>query len=215
MFEDRKDAGQQLARALEPYKDEGVLVLAIPKGGAEVGYEVADHLDAEFAFLIARKLPYPNNPEAGFGAVAEDGSLYVSRRAATALPDNLIQVIIDQQREEIERRIEVLRQGRPLPSLKERTVILVDDGIAAGSTMRAAIALCRNQYAGKIVVAAPVSGESVARDLEEMVDEVVILEQPPFFRAVAQVYEKWYDVSDEEAIEILERWRNRHAPQTS
>jgi predicted phosphoribosyltransferase len=211
VFEDRKDAGQQLARALEPYKGEGVLVLAIPKGGAEVGYEVADYLEADLSFLIARKLPYPNSPEAGFGAVAEDGSLYVSRRADHFLPDNLIQVIIDQQREEIERRIEALREGRPLPSLKERRVILVDDGIAMGSTMRAAIALCKNQHAGKIVVAAPVAGESVARDLEAMVDEVVILEQPPFFRAVAQVYEEWYDVSDEEAIATMERWRSRHA----
>jgi predicted phosphoribosyltransferase len=108
----------------------------------------------------------------------------------------------------MERRMAVLRKGRPLPEIAGRTVILVDDGIAMGSTMRASIMLCRHREAGKIVVAVPVSGERVAVEIGEMVDEVVVLEQPTFFRAVAQVYENWYDVSDREVIEIMEKWQS-------
>lgn len=205
MFRDRKDAGQKLARALEKYKDQDVLVLAIPRGGVEVGYQVAKYLNADFSLLVSRKLPYPHNPEAGFGAIAEDGSTFIHRDAARWLSPRAIDAIIEQQKQEMERRVAVLRKDRPLPETAGRTVILVDDGMAMGSTMRASIMLCRHREAGKIVVAVPVSGERVAAEIEEMVDEIVVLEQPRFFRAVAQVYENWYDVSDREVIEIMER----------
>jgi putative phosphoribosyl transferase len=208
MFRDRKGAGQKLARALEKYKDQDVLVLAIPRGGVEVGYQVAKYLNADFSLLVSRKLPYPHNPEAGFGAIAEDGSTFIYRDAACWLPPRAIDAIIEQQKQEMERRVAVLRKGRPLPEIAGRTVILVDDGIAMGSTMRASIMLCRHREAGKIVVAVPVSGERVAVEIGEMVDEVVVLEQPTFFRAVAQVYENWYDVSDREVIEIMEKWQS-------
>ena len=211
MFHDRKDAGQKLARSLETYKGrDDVIVLAIPKGGVEVGYEVAAHLDVDFSIIVSRKLPYPMEPEAGFGAVAEDGSLYLHERAAAWLSEVRMQGIIDEQRREIERRIRVLRSGEPLPTIEGKTVILVDDGIAMGSTMRASIALCRNQGASAIVVAVPVAGRDVAADLAGQVDEVVVLEKPPFFQAVAQVYRRWYDVSDEEVQGILKQWRREH-----
>jgi predicted phosphoribosyltransferase len=173
----------------------------------EIGYRIGHHLKADLSIIIARKLPFPDNPEAGFGAVAEDGSLYLDREATGWLPQQTVQHIIREQEEEIRRRIVVLRGGDPLPHIAGRTVILADDGIAMGSTMRASIRLCRNQKAGRIVVAAPVSGASTADQFETLADEVVILTTPIFFRAVAQVYENWYDVWDDEVIDILNKWR--------
>jgi len=206
-FQDRAEAGRQLAQALDHYRDRDALVLAIPRGGVEVGAQVAQGLNADLSIIITRKLPFPDNPEAGFGAVAEDGSLYLDREAAGWLPKSTVRKIIRGQEAEIRRRISVLRGGRPLPLIAGRTVILADDGIAMGSTMRASISLCRHRKAGRIVVAAPVSGAPTAEEFEGLADEVVILTTPHFFRAVAQVYEQWYDVSDEEVIAILNTWQ--------
>lgn len=206
MFEDRKDAGEKLAKALVKYKDEDVLILSIPRGGVEVGYQVAKYLNADFSLIVTRKLPFPDNPESGFGAVAEDGSTFVYKSYTYYLSEETINKIIREQKQEIERRIDVLRKGRPLLEVQNKTVILIDDGIAMGSTMSASIKLCKNRKAKKIVVAAPVSGEEMADKLGKMVDEVVILEKPRFFQAVAQVYRNWYDVPDQEVIEILEKW---------
>jgi putative phosphoribosyl transferase len=207
VFEDRRDAGERLARALEKYKDQNVLVLAIPRGGVEVGYQVAKYLNATLSILVSRKLPFPDEPEAGFGAVAEDGSTFVFKDVAHWLSKKTVDKIIDQQNEEIQRRIAVLRKGASLPEIADRVVILVDDGLAMGSTMRAAITLCRNKKAQKIVVAVPVSGEEVAKEVGELVDDIVVLSKPSFFRAVAQAYANWYDVSDEEVIATMEKWQ--------
>jgi putative phosphoribosyl transferase len=210
MFKDREDAGKRLAESLENYRDQGVLVLAIPRGGVEVGFQVARHLHADFSILISRKLPYPDNPEAGFGALAEDGSAIILKEASLWVPDEKIQKIILEQSQELKRRVKVLRKGKPLPEISGRTVILVDDGLAMGSTMRAAIELCRKRNAKKIVVAVPVAGGRVAHEIDKLVDETIILEVPEFFQAVAQVYLNWYDVPDEEVIEILRKWeKNR------
>jgi putative phosphoribosyl transferase len=208
MFDDRKDAGKRLGRALINYRGKGILVLAIPRGGVEVGYEVARTLDADLSLIIVRKLPFPDNPEAGFGAIAEDGSTIIIEQATYGVPQGTLERIIEFQQEEIERRIQVLRNGEPLPDLKGRTVILVDDGIAMGSTMRAAIKLCKHQEAGRIVVAVPVTSAGVAREIGALVDEIVVLKQPHYFRAVAQVYRNWYDVSDREVLEIMKTWQN-------
>jgi putative phosphoribosyl transferase len=207
MFIDREDAGEKLARALAKYKGRGVLVLAIPRGGVEVGYHVARELEADFSLVVARKLPLPSNPEAGFGAVAEDGSVSISEAARRFVDAGTIQRVIAEQRAEVGRRIRVLRRGEPLPPLEGRTVILVDDGIAMGSTMRAAVAMCRRANAAKVVIAAPVSGPHLAAQMRALADDVVILEKPPAFRAVAQVYANWYDVPDAEVVAIMDRWR--------
>jgi putative phosphoribosyl transferase len=209
MFKDREEAGKRLGEALEDYKGQGVLVLAIPRGGVEVGYHVAKHLQADFSFLIARKLPYPDNPGAGFGALAEDGSAVIIKEATPWVPEEKIKEIVREQSEEIKRRVQVLRKDKPLPPISGRTVILVDDGLAMGSTMRAAIELCRKRNAQKIVVAVPVGGGRVADEVNELADEVIILEVPRFFQAVAQVYLNWYDVPDEEVIEIMEKWEKQ------
>lgn len=211
MFEDRKDAGLKLAIALDKYKDKGVVVLGIPRGGVEVGYYVAKHLNADFGIIVSRKLPYPDNPEAGFGAVAEDGSLFIFKEALGFLSKEAIEEIIRYQKEEINRRIAIFRQDRPLPKITGRIVILVDDGIAMGSTMRASIELCKHKKAKKIVVASPVSGEDIAEGFKQLVDDVVILEKPPFFTAVAQVYRHWSDVPDTEVLEIMKKWEKEKA----
>jgi predicted phosphoribosyltransferase len=209
MFEDRKDAGKKLARALEKYREKYVLVLAIPNGGVQVGYEVSTHLNADLSILVAKKLPFPDNPEAGFGAVAEDGSTVILKEFTHYLSEVIIKEIIQDQEEEIARRIKVLRRNESLPELKGRTVILIDDGIAMGSTMQAAIKLCKKQKPSWIVVATPVAAREVRRRLSWIVDDIVVLEEPYNFRAVAQVYSNWYDVPDWEVLEILDAWKKQ------
>ena len=157
MFKNRKDAGEKLAQALEKYKTENPLVLAIPRGGVEVGLQVARILNVDFSLIIA----------------------------------------------EIDRRIKALSAGNSLPYMKGRTVILIDDGIAIGSTMRAAIKLCKNRKTRKIVVALPVAGRKVAEEIVNKVDELVVLEIPRYFKVVAEAYTKWYDVTDEEVLDLL------------
>ncbi|MDD5405476.1 MAG: phosphoribosyltransferase family protein [Sulfurovaceae bacterium] len=205
MVKDRKDAGQKLALALQKYKIDDALVLAIPRGGVEPGYEIAKALNYDFSLIICRKLPYPYNTESGFGAIAEDGSIYINQRAAYDLQDQEIEEIIAEQAQEIQRRIKELRSGKPLPAIKDRTVILVDDGIAMGSTMFVAVELCKKQGAKKIIIAVPVASAHAIETFSKMVDEMVVLESPANFYAVAQVYENWYDVSDEEVLDIIKK----------
>jgi predicted phosphoribosyltransferase len=209
MFRDRKDAGEKLAKALEKYKNKDVLVLGIPRGGVEVGYRVAEYLQANFSIIISRKLPFPDNPEAGFGAVAEDGSIFIFADTKYWIPEPTINRVIEEQIGEIKRRIAVLREGRPLPKILNRVVILVDDGVARGATMRTAVMLLKNEKAKKIIIAAPVSGNEFVEEMSQEVDEIVILEKPRFFQAVAQVYYNWYDVPDGEVIEIMKNCQNK------
>ena len=210
MFRDRRDAGKQLADQLRAYQDEDVLVLAVPRGGVEVGVEVAKALAADFSLLIARKLPYPDQPEAGFGAVAEDGSAVILETASQRVHPQEVQRVIEEQRQEIDRRVAVLRKGKPLPVIKDRTIILVDDGIAMGSTMRAAIKLCKKQQPARLVVAVPVAGARVKTIIADLVDRLVVLETPRLFRAVAQVYQDWYDVPDQEVLALMQTWQQRN-----
>ncbi|MCF7916816.1 MAG: phosphoribosyltransferase [Candidatus Omnitrophica bacterium] len=207
MFKDRKDAGEKLAKVLEGYKLRNPLVLAIPRGGVEVGIQIAKFLNLEFSVIIVRKLPLPDNPEAGFGAVAEDGSEFIVPHAAGWVENSAKEEIKKEQEKEIQRRIKILREGKPLPSIENRDVILVDDGIAMGSTVRASIKLCKSKGVRKLIVASPVAGPEVAEQIKGEVDEAVILEKPTFFRAVAQSYQNWYDVSDQEAIEAIKQFK--------
>jgi putative phosphoribosyl transferase len=209
MFRDRKDAGQKLGEALDCYKRCDGIVLAIPRGGVEVGYYVAKHLELPLSIIIVRKLPLPTNPEAGFGAVAEDGSVFFVSRFYESLPRAVTERIIRKQKQEIQRRIEILREGKPLAPITGRTVILVDDGIAMGSTMRAAVVMCRSREVRQVIVAAPVAGPATAAEFAGIADQVVILETPPFFRAVAETYENWYDVPDDEVIGLMRKTRGQ------
>lgn len=206
-FKDRRDAGEQLAVALKKYKYQNPLVVGIPRGGVETAYYVAKYLNAELTLIVTRKLGYPIDPEFAFGALAEDGSLYLSKMAPVNLSEEARNEVIDKQKLEIRRRIQKLRGGKPLPAIKGRTVIIVDDGIATGATLFATIMLCQNQKAGKIVVAAPISGYEMLETLEEKVDDVVILETPFDYHAVSQGYDHFYNLTDEEALEFLEKWQ--------
>jgi len=203
-FKDRKHAGKLLAEQLLAYKPDNPIVLAIPRGGVEVGIQVAKQLNCDFDLIVVRKLPFPDNPESGFGAIAEDGSAFVFERFAQSVPEKERERIYEDQKKEIENRINRLRKGRPLPEIAGRTVILIDDGIAMGSTMQASVAMCRNNKAQKIIVAAPVSSQRTKTEFQSLADEVVILTTPGFFQAVAQVYENWYDVSDDEVFKLLD-----------
>jgi putative phosphoribosyl transferase len=207
MFRDRKDASIQLGMALEKYKSENPLILGIPRGGAETAYYVAKHLAAEMALVVTRKLGHPKNPEYAIGALAEDGSLFLSPEATEYFSQEVIENLKKEQAKEIHRRIREYRHGNPLPKLEGRTIIIVDDGIATGATLFATIMLCKNKKAGKIVVGAPVSGVDMLNKLSEMVDEVVILETPCQYRAVSQAYQNFFNLTDEEAISFMDKWK--------
>jgi len=206
IFRNRKDAGEQLARALEKYRNMGVLVLAIPRGGVETAYYVAKHLHAEMSLVVTRKLGFPLNPEAAFGAVTEDGSIYISEAGLQYVSQEEMREILDDQKEVMEDRIQKLRKGKPIPDIKGRTVIIVDDGIATGATLFATIELCKNKGAAKIVVAVPIAGKHMENMLRRKVDDVIILEVPPIYNAVSQGYEEFPNLSDDEALAFMQKW---------
>lgn len=210
MFIDRKDAALQLGGALSKYRDKHVMVLGIPRGGVETGYYVARYLNADFAAVIARKLAYPSNPETAFGAIAEDGSVYLLEGARRRLTEKEIAAIVEEQKQEIQRRIQVYRHGRPLPDLVDRVVIIVDDGIATGATIFATVKLCENKRPRKIIVAAPISGVAETIKLRQMVDDVVILDIPGHYGAVSQGYQNFSNLTDDATIAFIEEWDKEH-----
>ena len=203
MFKNREEAARELAIELEAFKNEDPLILAIPRGGVEIGYFLAEELGYDWSVIISRKLGYPDQPEAAFGAIAEDKSLYFNPRAKARLSKDLIEKMIKKEEKEIERRTKMYRNGAPLPKIKGRTVILVDDGIATGATIFASIDLCRKAGAGKIVVAAPVAAVEVSEQLLEKVDEVIVLETPHNFYAVSQAYHHFQNLSDDDVMKFL------------
>ena len=212
MFADRSDAGRQLAQALSKYRNQNPIVLGIPRGGIEVGYHIAQHLGCPLDMVICRKLPYDYNPEAGFGAIAEDGSTFMFEHARAEQDQPTIDRIIAEQQAELDKRVQLFRRGTPAPDLTGRTAILVDDGIAMGSTMRAAIMYCRHHHPAAIIVAAPVSGRDAPARFQSLADDVVILDTPASFYCVAQVYRNWYDVPYQEVIDLLDQWQREQRP---
>jgi len=209
MFTDRRQAAFLLAKALEKYKGENVIVLGIPRGGIETAYYVARQLNAELSFLIVRKLSYPRDPEFAFGALAEDGTIYYNPYHQIHISQEMIDAIEEEQLMEIERRKRIFRQVQMFPEIKNKTVIIVDDGIATGSSIFAAIKLCKKRGAAKIIVASPVSSNRIESDLLEEADEVVILVKPENFYSVSQVYEYFENLSDEEALDFLKKWEKK------
>ncbi len=203
MFIDRSDAGRKLADRLDKHKgDQNTIILAIPRGGVLVAKEVAKALELPLDVIVVRKLPMPDNPEAGIGAISEMGKI-VWQPQKVLYEEKTIKKIIKEQKKEIQRRIEALRGGRKIASLKGKNVVIIDDGIAMGSTMEAAIKTAKSCGARKIIVAVPIGGEEIINRIGRLVDEVICLEVPEPFYAVAQGYENWYDVPDEEVIRAL------------
>jgi len=205
-FRDRTEAGERLGEALEERGIEADVVLAIPRGGLPLGRAVADALGAPLDIAVASKIGAPGNPEYAIGAVASDGSVWRNEAAirATGADEEYFE---RQRREEMENargKAERYRDGREPPELAGKTVVLVDDGVATGSTVRACLQQLRAADAGRVVLAVPVGPPDTVDELETVADEGVCLETPPGFRGVGQFYERFDQVSDEEAMTYLE-----------
>lgn len=208
IFADRREAGMELGKLLaDQYKGKKVLVLGIPRGGVVVAYEVANILRGELSVVITKKLPHPLHEEFAIGAAAEDGSVFLTD-AARDLGQETIRQILKTQSKEIKSRIQRFRKGKPLPEIFQRIVIIVDDGIATGSTIVPAIKLCKSRKPARIIVAAPVSGEEYVSEIHSLADEVVIVDQPGEFYAVGQAYDDFHSLGDEEVISLLEDFEN-------
>lgn len=205
-FLDRADAGQQLASLLEPYRAEEPLILGLPRGGVPVAREVANSLEAPMDIWVVRKVGAPDFPELGLGAVAQGGITYLNRETIELVgaSDEEVQRIVREKQREVEERAARLRKGRPPPDVKGRTIILVDDGIATGGTVRAAIESLRAAEAGKIVLAVPVAATQSLAELRPLVDDVVCVHATPALYAIGAWYDDFHQVSDAEVIRLLE-----------
>lgn len=206
-FINREQAGRDLARALLDYKREHPLVLALPRGGVVLGYEVAKELNAPLEVLISRKIGAPHNPEFGVGAISENDTLLLDTDTISVLgiEEKDLYATITQEKEELERRIAVYRQGNPLPSLEGKTVIIVDDGLATGVTARAAIEAVSQENILQVVFAAPVCNAEVAEGIQTKVDQVVCLHTPLEMRAIGLYYQDFEQVSDAEVMRLLDK----------
>jgi putative phosphoribosyl transferase len=207
-FPTRAEAGRLLAEKLDKYAGrDDVLVLGLPRGGVPVAYEVAQRLGAPLDVFIVRKLGVPGFEELALGAIASGGVRVLNDDVVRALPNanELIESVTAKEMEELERREQRHRDGRPAPEPRGRTVILVDDGMATGATMRAAVAALRQRGAAKIVVAVPVGAADTCRQFEAEVDEMVCVIASEWFQAVGQYYEDFSQITDEEVRELLTR----------
>jgi putative phosphoribosyl transferase len=208
IFKDRADAGRKLAARLTRYADrEDVLVLALPRGGVPVAYEVAKQLKAPLDVFLVRKLGVPGYEELAMGAIASGGVRVVNKEIVDYLgiPDEVIEEIAAVEQRELERRALAYRDDRSPPDVKDKIVILIDDGLATGSTMRAAAASLRLQKPRRIVVAVPVSSTEICDEFRSEVDEIVCAFTPENLRGVGLWYQDFSQTSDEEVRELLKK----------
>ncbi|MDG5761976.1 phosphoribosyltransferase family protein [Natronococcus sp. A-GB1] len=205
-FQDRTEAGELLAEELRERGIDADLVLAIPRGGLPLGRAVADELEAPLDVIVAKKIGAPGNPEYAIGAVASDGSVWRNEEAilGTRSDEEYFQEQRERKAAEARQKVERYRGGRSEPNLAEKTVVVVDDGVATGSTVRACLAKLRSSDADRVVLAVPVGPPTSIAELEEWTDEVVCLERPGRFMGVGQFYRNFSQVSDEEAMAYLE-----------
>ena len=209
-FIDRRDAGAVLAQQLRHYANQSsVIVLALPRGGVPVGYEVATVLAVRLDVFPVRKLGVPGQPELAMGASAAGGVCVLNNDVIEwlGIPQRTIDVVAQTEHLELERRYKQYRQGRPPLDLRGQTGILVDDGLATGSTMQAAIKAARQLAAVRVVVAAPVGAPDVCQAVAEIADEVICARQPARFNAVGAWYYDFSQTSDAEVEELLNRAR--------
>ena len=205
LFDDRRDAGRQLAGLLQHLQHQEPMVLALPRGGVPVAFEIARLLGAPLEVLVVRKLGAPGQPELGLGAVAEGGARFVDPAlvsASVGLPDELAE-IEERESAEVVRRALLYRGGRPLPAIEGRTVILVDDGVATGGTARAALRALEQLRPRRVVLAVPVMAAAAARELRRLVDELVYLRAPEEFWAVGRWYRRFAQTTDDEVVALL------------
>lgn len=204
-FRNRVEAGRLLARELDAHKGPRTVVLGIPRGGVVVAGEVARELGAELDIVLARKIGAPGNPEAAIGAISEDGKLFLDNRLSSYVSerDAYVKAETHRQMERIRELSEQFRAIRPKAALKGRTVILTDDGVATGATMRAAAWAARHEGPERLIIALPVGPVEAIESLAEDADEVIVLRTPPYFAAVGQFYLDFAQVTDEEVERIL------------
>ncbi len=206
-FHDRKDAGEQLAGALQKFRKDGPVVIALPRGGVPVGVEVARALDAPLELLIVRKIGVPRQPELAMGAIVDGDEPVVFRNehviAMAKVSEAEFAAIRDRELAEIDRRRQRYLAERPFPPLADRTVIVVDDGIATGATVRVAIRALRVRHPRRIVVAVPVASPDVVQTLRGEADEVICLETHEAFGAIGLYYADFGQVEDDEVVRAL------------
>jgi len=207
-FEDRHDAGRQLGEEMTPLAgDPKVLVLGLPRGGVAVAFEVARALEAPMDVFVVRKLGFPRQPELAMGAIASGGVRVLNESIIRQLGvrERDIEEAAEREGAELRRREDTYRQGKPPQELQGRTAVLVDDGLATGATMLAAVRAARARQAGRIVVAAPVASPDAVATLKREADSVVSLMTPADFHAVGQWYRHFHQVTDEEVCDLLAR----------
>jgi len=206
MFRDRKEGGRLLAERLKAYeREKEILVLALPRGGVVTGAEIARHLRVPLDVLIVRKIGAPLQPELAAGAVSETGAVVLNQNVLSSygIPEEYIQTEIARQKKEISGRQELYREGKGLKDLEGKTVIIVDDGVATGATMKAAIETLKKERLKRVVLALPVAPPDTADELRRMVDEFICLETPSHFMAVGNYYDDFSQTTDEEVVGLL------------
>lgn len=208
LFRDRRDAGRKLAQKLSPYGGRpDVIVLALPRGGVPVAYEVALALRAPLDIFLVRKLGFPGHEELALGAIASGGVQVLNEDIVQSfrIPKDMIDAIARRELQELERRERAYRGDRPAPEVRERTVILIDDGLATGASMRAAVAGLRAQGPARIIVAVPTAASEVCKAFESEVDEIVCATTPEPFYGVGRWYEDFSQTTDEEVRAFLDK----------
>ncbi|QBQ53140.1 phosphoribosyltransferase [Nitrosococcus wardiae] len=212
-FKNRVEAGRLLADALKPYAGRtDVLILALPRGGLPVAFEVAQVLAAPLDLMLVRKLGVPGQEELAMGAIASGGITYLNQDLAESLriSDSAIDGVASREKKELERREQAYRGHRPIPEVRNRCVILIDDGLATGATMRAAVLALRQRQPGRIVIGVPVAPADTVENLRAEADEVICLATPEPFLAIGKWYEDFSQTSDEEVRDLLTRaWQQR------
>ena len=207
-FNDRRQAGRILARHLEPWRGQpGLIVLALPRGGVPVGFEVARELQAPLDVWVVRKLGFPGHEEYAMGAIASGGVCVMNPVPGVHVAPEAVAAAVAREQAELARREQLYRNPRPAIALGGRTVIVVDDGLATGSTMRAALTVIRQQHPLKLVVAVPVGARETCESLRDLADEVLCAETPEPFHAVGLWYRGFAQTDDDEVCHLLEEAR--------